>query len=376
MSTATASPTQQQIAEAYAALKIHCDNQAARYKDQQILVWVLAWASTTLIVALCILSLAHWVFPDEWHPFLLAYVMPTASLFGTVVTLYQQFRAPRSRWLKYRAATERLREHAMLYMLCRFPYDDADNRARFLAFLHRVRQEADRRTAFPHLPRQPPSESEKHKPGTVSIVFWRTLTALGHRDPGMGQDEFDHPPDRTLEVPVWTTGESLVEQNKKATQMVQDRLRNQYHWHLNKCAQYFRYYMAFQFAYMTVLLAAGLYASLVRRDFAMTALTTLGSLIVIAFSEFMAYGTISLRYYQLAQSLQHIHETYFGRKPDPNRSVTLRLTGRLNTTHSHEEQRQMIDRMTDELERTLSSEFRFWQLVHDTGTPPATDHVT
>ena len=158
--------------------------------------------------------------------------------------------------------------------------------------------------------------------------------------------------------------------------MVQDRLRNQYHWHLNKCAQYFRYYMAFQFAYMTVLLAAGLYASLVRRDFAMTALTTLGSLIVIAFSEFMAYGTISLRYYQLAQSLQHIHETYFGRKPDPNRSVTLRLTGRLNTTHSHEEQRQMIDRMTDELERTLSSEFRFWQLVHDTGTPPATDHVT
>jgi hypothetical protein len=376
MSTATANPTQQQVAEAYVALKVHCDNQAARYKNQQILVWVLAWASTTLIVALCILSLAHWVFPDEWHPILLGYVIPAASLFGTVVTLYQQFRAPRSRWLKYRAATERLREHAMLYMLCRAPYNDADKRARFLAFLHHVRQEADRKVPFPHLPKQPLSKLEERKPGTVRIFFWRTLTALGHRDPGMGPDVFDHPPDSPLQVPVWTTDESLEAQNKKARQLVQERLCNQYHWHLNKCARYFRFYVAFQFVYMAVLLAAGLYASLVQRDFAMTALTTLGSLILIAFSEFMAYGSISLRYYQLAQSLQHIHETYFGSKPVSDRSVTVWTSGGLGTATSPEKQREMIGELTDEAERTLSSEFRFWQLVHDAGIPPATDQKT
>jgi hypothetical protein len=366
-------PAHQQLAESYAALKVHCDAEAGKYKSRQMLAWVLAWASTAFIVVVCLFSLKGEYVSREWQQVFLNFAIPAASTCGTLVALYQQFRGPRGRWLRFRAATERLREHAMLYMLDRSPYNGTDRLARFYEFLQRIRQEAAPKTAIPHLPFRKPSALDRSKPGPIGLFYGRLQVAFGYRDPEMGKEsDYKHPPDCPLSDRVWNVGTSAVQRHAEARRFAEDRLCNQYHWHLNKCQWYFRWYLFFQLVYMTVLLSAGWYASLYGRDFLLTALSTLGSLILLAFSEFMAYGTISLRYYLLADSLRQIHETYFGRDATPNSAVQVRRTGKLpaRATNSEAEWRA-IGELTDEVECTLSSEFRFWQLVHDTTTSPA-----
>jgi hypothetical protein len=270
----------------------------------------------------------------------------------------------------------------MFYQLRRPPYhhpDAAVNSKHFYEFIETVGAEADRRLTPPD---PAPGRGDDKRPTVLDTVWGRFLYVCGYRTPPEVPAAAGRAPNptETLKAPAWDEPtwhgpavtaderERRREQNRAAQSWIVARLIDQWAWHRGKCRNFFVKDMTYQFAYVALLLlvfVSGLAFDPTPDGFALTALATLSGLVLIAVPGFMAYGPINLRYYHLAESLREIHERYLG-----YHSEMLNVSGLFETVPAGdtETQREVLEAMSEEVERLLSSEFRFWHLVHEATT--------
>jgi|GEM_PF-3725507 len=332
----------------YLHVRTRYDERAMWYKRWRIRLWLIALCATWGPLLLAILGLSGRLTAD-WNAVLLHNVIPILGTVNFAVNTIQVVTSPRGRWLEYRAATERLREQAMLFRTGLPPYDTPDAERRFNELLNQL---TDRLGAD--------DPSHPARPGRgwlrtviATVAFWRSVAwrifvgrlSLALRGlPAPLRESIDHPPDDGL-FPRFT---ELSPTDRVA--LVRRRLLHQRLWHLRKSGRYYSWYLTFQLsiAGLSALIAG--YSYFVGRSFFWYGAATAASLSLMAWRDFLECAPLSMRYYQLARSLEELE----------NRVANLEKKAGLGGV-SDEELAQVVD----DGERLIGGEFRSWKLVHE-----------
>jgi hypothetical protein len=307
--------------ERYLRLLRHYDACAVRSKRWMLTLWGVSMGLTWVPLLLAIAALAGWL-PEGFDRVLLVAILPGAGLANAVVTIGQIVSLLRSRWLKYRAATERLRENCMRFR-ARLDVFGGDDAARhFGTALDELEKEVDDRRLVRLWDRIP----------------WSYLVGMKPL-PEKLRAPFEHSPDRGL-YPRCDDSESAE------AVVVLGRLRNQQHWHLLKARSYSRRYLALQAGIVLLGLASAAYGWLFGRHLAPLALFSTATLFLIAYRDQLGHAALCVRYARIVETLEQVEREY----------ALLNSGGAVNAAQRLEWLRQTAARV----ERSLASEFQYW----------------
>jgi hypothetical protein len=317
MSTAT--PTPAQLNEQYLKQLRDYDSTAVRYKWWYQCLWTLTTFLTWITLLLAIAGLRGLLGDSAF--FVLHWVIPTAGVCVTGLTIAQTFMGLQGKWLKYRAVAERMRDACMRYRARLAPFHEDNADTEFDRYLKDT------------------AEIIEH--GRGQEVFnqnrLRYLLSLVWLPPGL-EKEFTHTPDEGIFprlTPDAAPDDALV---------LDGRLRNQRRWHLMKARTYFRRYVCFQVGLVMLSLCSTLYGYLHGRDFGVIALTMTMSMMFIAWRDFLDYGPLFLRYTKIAGNLGELERMYRDIEwpfDDPEHLERLRT-------------------LANNVEHSLSTEFQRW----------------
>jgi hypothetical protein len=300
----------------YLRLRDDCDARAVRYKRWLLGLWCLSMGLTWVPLLLAIAALAEWLSAGFAHVLLVG-VMPAAGLANAGVTVAQLVFLFRGRWLKYRAATERLRENCTCFRAGVKAFAGADADMRFhLALLELENQ---LRT------RQP--------------VRLRDLLVGLRQLPEELREPPHHAPDEDLS-PCGAGNLVAAE-----AVLLDNRLRHQQRWHRVKAGAYSRRYLAVQAGIVLLGLVSAVYGWAFGRALAPLAFFYMGSLLLGGFREQMGYASLCLRYLRIAEALERIEKEY-RQKAAPDLPV--------------QERWELLQQAAERGEETLASEFRYW----------------
>jgi hypothetical protein len=307
----------------YRRLLHHYDSEAVRYKRRLLTFWGLSMGLTWVPLLLAIAALSGWL-PSGFSCTLSEVILPGAGLANSLVTVAQLIFMFRGRWLKYRAATERLRENCMRF------------RARLRPF-GRDNAEESFRVALVELEKE---LGERRPLRWQDWIPWSYLIGLRTLPENIRQ-ELAHTPDEGLYP---RCGDDL---DAAETLLILERLRHQQRWHVIKAGQYSRRYLALQAGVVLLGLANAAYGWFVGHELGQMALFSTATLFLIAYREQMAYAPLCLRYTRIADTLAQIEADY-----------------RAQLAHSPElapEQRALwLQNAAARVEQALASEFQYW----------------
>ena len=307
----------------YTRLLHHYDAEAIRYKRHLFTLWGVSMGLTWVPLMLAIAALAQWLSTWSVHA-LQEVILPAAGLVNSLVTVAQLIFMFRGRWLKYRAATERLRENCMRFRARLRPFNHDDAEKSFQTALDELEQEVGERQPF----------------RLMDLIPWRYLVGLKPL-PEKIRAEPAHAPDVAL-FPRCADDIKCAE-----TIVILERLRNQQRWHLGKAGQYSRRYLALQTVVVLLGLASAGYGWFVGHDLAPLALFSTATLFLIAFREQMSSPALCLRYTRIADTLAQIEADYralLARSPDATPA----------------KRAEMLRDAAARVEQALASEFQYW----------------
>jgi hypothetical protein len=310
----------------YLALVQHYDACAVRYKRWMLLLWnasmLLTWVP--LLLAIPALPRGVWL-SEQFYRLLVNTIMPCAGLTNALLTIVQLVFLFRSRWLKYRAATERLRENCMRFRARLHVFSDQDAAKHFQTALDELEKEVNDRRPFrlwDHIP-------------------WSYLVGLRPL-PEKLRDRLDQAPNEGLypRCDDPETAETIV---------IFKRLRNQQRWHLLKARRYSRIYLLLQVEVVLLGLASPLYRVLTHpdvRDLVPLALFATATLCLIAYRERLGYAALCVRYTRIVDTLEQIEREYEALKKEKAASPAQHL--------------EWLRQTAARVERSLASEFQYW----------------
>ncbi len=125
----------------------HYDAEAMRYKRRLLTLWGVSMGFTWVPLMLAIAGLAGW-FSTWFVDALRVVILPAAGFGNALVTVAQVIFMFRGRWLKYRAATERLRENCMRFRARLRPFNHEDSEKHFQIALDELEMELGERKPF------------------------------------------------------------------------------------------------------------------------------------------------------------------------------------------------------------------------------------
>jgi hypothetical protein len=292
----------------------HFDRAAVRRKRAYQAVWMVIIVLTWLTLLLAIAGLA---FPEqEWfRRVVLQWLIPAAGSAVTVLTVLQTTLGLRGRWLRYRAAAERLRRACMLYRAGVPPFAGAGAADELARHIEEVGVVADRGKG-----------KEFHERFEWNYFF--DLLAL----PPELRNSYPHTPDEGLAPGL----------DDRA--VLDGRLQHQRQWYVRKSRQNLLRFLGFQFAILAISLFNTLYVFFFGRAFVLVAVTTTVSLGLIACRDFLDCGMLFVRYLQAAGNLKEIEQAFHRREP-PFREG---------------DGPERLRRLVEQVEQTIASEFQFW----------------
>jgi len=294
------------------------NRRAGRWKQGYLWLWFVAvvptWATLLLAIVGLILQNAQ-----PYRDVVLYWVIPVLGGVVTVATALQTLFGVQRRWLRGRAAAERLREVAMLYRARRPPFHGPDADAAL------ARQIEDIVTL---------ARTGKGRHFEERVRWWHYWHLL-HRPPDLRGD-FAHTPDEGIEP-------CLGEPRWQPDLVLRGRLQNQRRWHLCRARTFALRYLGFQLGIVLVAVANAVYPYLFARAFEAVALTTACSLMLYNLRDFLGNGLLQ-RYVKVAGNLYEIAQAFEQRQPPFDAG----------------DDRARLGRLVDDVERTLSSEFQYW----------------
>jgi hypothetical protein len=308
--------------ERYLRLLRDYDACAVRSKRWMLTLWNASMLLTWVPLLLAIAALAYGLPEGSYHR-LVVVILRSAGFANAVVTIAQMVSLFRNRWLKYRAATERLRENCMRFRarLNNFCGDDAAQT--FRAALDELEEEVNDRRPL-HL---------------WDRIPWSYLVGLQPL-PEKLHAPLDHSPDKGLypRCDEADTAETIV---------ILERLRNQQRWHLLKARWYSRLYLLLQ----VVIVFLGLTSAAYRWQFGYEQLATLAlfstaTLCLIAYRERLGFAQLCVRYARIVETLEQIEREYDASKVGGAESAAQRL--------------EWLRQTAARVERSLASEFQYW----------------
>lgn len=338
--TIPAGPPTEESLEAYYLERISkFDARAQRHKRFYQFVGIsgVLFNWLTLLVAILGLIVPFDSATDE----LILYIL--IPCFGGVVTTaiaVQTFFGLQGRWLRYRAAAERLREACMLYKAGLPPFDTDDAKKKFQDKIYDISTIGL-------------TGSGRHFSDHFNYRYFASLVKF----PPELNEEFDHTPDKGIHPRF---GENFEEDERA---ILMDRLRNQRKWHTNKSRSYFRRYLAFQACIVLIAGVNVIYPYVVTRAFEWVAITSTLSLMIGNLREFFSYNSLFRQYVKIAGNLRDIEEAYLKSKQSPSASpeagsnITQASDSAFPPGISNEER---LRRLVDYTEQTLSGEFQYW----------------
>lgn len=312
----------------YLSLVRHYDACAVRYKRWMFMLWSASMLLTWIPLLLAIPALPRGVWLSErFYHLLVDAILPCAGFANALLTIAQLMFLFRSRWLKYRAATERLRENCMRFRACLNVFCGDNAAHHFKTALDELEKEVSDRRPFRLWDRIP----------------WSYLVGLQPL-PEKLRDPLDHAPDEGLyprcEDPK--TAETII---------IFKRLRNQQRWHLLKARWYSRVYLLLQVGIVLLGLASASYSSLrwlagAERDLVPLVLFATATLCLIAYRERLGYAALCVRYTRIVETLEQIERDYDALKKGEEASTAQRL--------------EWLRQTAARVERSLASEFQYW----------------
>ena len=308
----------------YTGLLRHYDAAAIRYKRRLFTLWCVSMGLTWVPLMLAIAGLAGWL-PTTWHNHILPMIiLPTTGFANALATITQLLFTYRGRWLKYRAATEHLRENCMRFRARLRPFHHDDAEKSFRIALDELETEMGERKPF----------------RWTNVAPWRILIVL-QALPEKIRGEPAHAPDEGLYP---RCGDDL---DAAEAMIVVERLRNQQRWHLAKARQYSRSYLALQAGIVLLGLASAALGWLVGRHLGQLALFSTATLFLIAFREQLSYGALCLRYTRIAATLEQIETDY--------RAQLASLPAPAPAQRA-----EILRDAAARVEQALASEFQYW----------------
>jgi hypothetical protein len=311
MTTNTAVPLNEQ----YLDRLRHYDQSAIRRKAWYQWIWIALTVLTWLTLLLAILGTAQFL-PAWSSRLVLQGLIPVFSSAVTVLTLAQTVLRLRGKWLAARAAAECLKNAGMLYRFGLPPYHQADADDQLRQTLGDLDARATQGQRF-----------EWH-------YLFDNLFVL---PPELRRD-LRSTPDAGL-LPRWAgaaDGEPAV---------LEGRLQQQRQWYARKAQRYVRIYLAFQAALVVLGAFNGLYTLSWGREFVLVALTTTGSLGLIALRDFLDCGPLLFQYVQTAGALQEIEQAYLRKQPPFDQADAV----------------ARLRRLVEQVEQILSTELLYWR---------------
>jgi hypothetical protein len=308
--------------ERYLRLLQDYDDRAIRSKCWMLTLWNASMLLTWVPLLLAISALAYGSPDAPYHARVVA-ILRGAGFANAVVTIAQMVSLFRNRWLKYRAATERLRENCMRFRarLNKFCGDDAAQT--FSTALDELEEEVSDRRPF-HL---------------WDRIPWSYLIGLQPL-PGKLRVPLGHSPNKGL-YPRCEEPETAY------TIVILERLRNQQRWHLLKARWYSRLYLLLQVGIVLLGLTSAAYRwQFGDQQLATLALLTTAALCLIAYRERLGYAPLCVRYTRIVEALEQIENEYNALKEEGIADKAQRLE-RLRQTAAL-------------VERSLASEFQYW----------------
>lgn len=312
--------------ERYLRLLQDYDSRAIRSKRWMLTLWGVSMLLTWVPLLLAIAQLAKWL-PEGFYNLLVSAILPGAGFANAAVTIAQLVFLLRNRWLKYRAATERLRENCMRFRVRLNVFCGEDAAHHFRAALDELEQEVGDRRPF-HL---------------WDRIPWSYLIGLQPL-PDKLRAPLDHSPDKGLypRCDDAATAETII---------ILERLRNQKRWHLLKARSYSRRYLAFQFGIVLLGLASATYSWLYwlagyQRELPPLAMFSMATLCLIAYRERLGYAQLCVRYTRIVETLEQIEREYDALKKAGAASAAQRL--------------DILRKTAARVERSLASEFQYW----------------
>lgn len=311
-----------ELNERYKRLLHDYDNRAIRSKRWMWTFWyasmLLAWVPVLLAIA----ALAFGAPAGRFRSFMVA-VLPWLAWINAVVALVQMLDVFRKSWLKYRAATERLRENCMLFRARLDKFCSEDAAKVFRAALDEMEEEIGDRRPFQLRDRVP----------------WPVLVGLQPL-PAKLRAPFDHSADKGLypRCDEPETAETIV---------ILQRLRNQQRWHLLKARWYSRRYLLLQVVIVFLWLTASVYHRWYGYEqLATLALLSMVALFLNAYRERLGHAQLCVRYTRIVETLEQIDRQYEAMNKDSTASAEQRL--------------EWLRQTALRVERSLSSEFQYW----------------
>jgi hypothetical protein len=305
----------------YLAMLRRYDALAVRNKWRLMALWGTSMGLTWVPLLLAIAALSGWL-PSWLDHLLLSVVLPTAGFLNAAVTVAQLILLFRGRWLRYRAATERLGENGMRFRVRLSPFARADAEAEFGKALGEL-------------------EAQLNAPWTArlwDLIPWRYLVGLWPL-PEKLRGDLGHAPDEALYP--------RCDGDADAALILVRRLRNQWRWHLVKAGLYSRRYLAIQAGIVLLGLASAAYGFLVGRAFGPLALSSTFTLFLVAYREQLGYAPLCLRYTRICDTLNEIESEYLKLKDSsPPPTPEQRLAG--------------LKLAAARVEKALASEFQYW----------------
>ncbi len=315
-------PENAKLNERYRTLFARCDRLAINYKRSLLWLWTASMVLTWVPLLLAIAAMSGWL-PSGIDPLLLTVVLPWAGFTNSVVTAAQFVFAFRGRWLKYRAAAERLRENCMRFRVRLTPFADADAEERFRTALDELETELDDR-----------------KPLRLwDAIPWAYLVGLKPL-PEKLRGPFDHTPDRGL----YPRCDPDIDAEKI---IILDRLRNQQRWHLVGAGSCSRRYLLLQAGIVLLGLASAGYGWFVGRHFGPLALFSTATLFLVSWRELLGDAPLCVRYTRIEKTLDDI-ETEYRKLLDANPSAT------------PQQRLEWLRHAAARVEQALASEFQYW----------------
>ena len=310
------------LANRYTRLLRHYDAEAMRYKRRLLTLWGVSMALTWVPLMLALAGLAGWL-PTWFVDALRVVILPAAGLGNSLVTVAQLVSMFRGRWLKYRAATERLRENCMRFLPRLRPFTDDHAEKSFGIALDEMESELGEAKPF-----------RWRDFVRRYLIGLRSLPDHIREQPGHSPDEGLYP--RCSGDLNWA--EAIV---------ILQRLRNQQRWHLAKAGQYSRRYIAIQTGIVLLGLISAGYGWLLGRQLGPMALCSTATLFLIACREQMAYAAQCLRYIRIADNLGQIEADYRARLAGAPASAAAQRA-------------EMLRDAAARVEQALASEFQYW----------------
>jgi hypothetical protein len=232
------------------------------------------------------------------------------------MTIIQTTSGLQGRWLSYRSAAERLRRYCMLFRAKLPPFDGPDAQAILDSQIEEISKVAHR---------QDSGEAQ----GRFSWKYAADLREM--------KDDSTY----TTSTP---DGGLLDGPLRDDSEVIDGRLRNQRRWYVAKAKRYFRDYLLMQLAIVGCSVFNVLHVLVFgERLFWLIVISSILSLGVIAFRDFLDYGPLFVRYLQTARNLNTIEEAYAQRHPPFDIPENQRLT-----------------KLAEQVEQTLASEFQYW----------------